>query len=201
MYVRKAATVILAASILIWIAGNFPKDENVAQKMDALKTQIQEQDLSPYETSRALEKIKAEEEALQFEQSYAARLGKALEPAIKPLGFDWRIGVALVSGIAAKEVVVSTMGTIYSIGSQVTEESTSLRERLRNDPAYNAAVGLALMVFVLLYVPCIAATVIFHREAGAFKWTLLYFFYTIGVAWIMAFIVYQLMSLFFLVLS
>jgi ferrous iron transport protein B len=105
--------------------------------------------------------------------------------------------VALISGIAAKEVVVSTMGTIYSIGNQVTEESASLRERLRNDPAYNTAVGLALMVFVLLYVPCIAATVVFHREAGAIKWTLLYFFYTIGVAWIMAFIVYQLMSLFF----
>jgi len=197
LYVRKAGTVILAASILIWFAGNFPKDENIAQKMNALRTQIQEQDLPPHEISQALEKIKVEEEALQFEQSYAARLGKALEPAIKPLGFDWRIGVALISGIAAKEVVVSTMGTIYSIGNQVTEESASLRERLRNDPAYNSAVGLALMVFVLLYVPCIAATVVFHREAGAIKWTLLYFFYTIGVAWIMAFIVYQLMSLFF----
>ncbi|HAE88231.1 TPA: ferrous iron transport protein B [Candidatus Marinimicrobia bacterium] len=194
LYIRKAGTVILAASILIWIAGNFPKDENVTQKMDALKTQIREQDLSPYETSRALEKIKAEEEALQFEQSYAAQLGKALEPAIKPLGFDWRIGVALVSGIAAKEVVVSTMGTIYSIGNNMYEESVSLRQRLRNDPAYSPAMGLALMVFVLLYVPCIAATVIFHREAGAFKWTLLYFFYTIGVAWIMAFIVYRFMN-------
>ncbi|RKY50719.1 MAG: ferrous iron transport protein B [Candidatus Neomarinimicrobiota bacterium] len=195
MYIRKAATVILAASILIWFAGNFPKDNSITQNMDVLKTQIQEKNLSPLETSQALKKIEAKEEALQFEQSYAARLGKALEPAIKPLGFDWRIGVALVSGIAAKEVVVSTMGTIYSIGNQATEESVSLREHLRNDPAYNAAVGLALMVFVLLYVPCIAATVIFHREAGAFKWTFLYFFYTIGVAWIMTFLVYRLMNL------
>jgi ferrous iron transport protein B len=196
LYIRKAATVILAVSILIWFAGNFPKDNSIAEKMESRKKQVLSMDIAPQEKTQALKSIRAEEEALQFEQSYAAKLGKTLEPGIKPLGFDWRIGVALVSGIAAKEVVVSTMGTIYSMESGIKEGSVSLREHLRNDPAYNPAVGLALMVFVLLYVPCIAATVIFHREAGALKWTFLYFFYTIGVAWIMAFIVYRIMSFF-----
>ncbi len=192
MYLKKAATVILLASILIWLAGNFPKNKSISLETATKIEKILSQDLDVDVQDAAIQKITAEGETLQFEQSYAGRLGKAIEPLIKPLGFDWRIGVALVSGIAAKEVVVSTMGTIYSIGSHVDEESISLRENLQNDPLYNPAVGLALMIFVLLYVPCIAATVIFHREAGAAKWTFLYFFYTIGVAWIMSFIVYRI---------
>ena len=192
MYLRKAATVILLASILIWIAGNFPKNESIARDAEIQIKNIHSQNLNNEDRETAIQRILAEEEALQFQQSYAGHLGKSIEPLIRPLGFDWRIGVALISGVAAKEVVVSTMGTIYSIGRDVDEESVSLREHLRNDPVYNPAVGLALMIFVLLYVPCIAATAIFHREAGAVKWTFLYFFYTIGVAWIMAFIVYRI---------
>lgn len=195
MYLRKAATVILLASVFIWIAGNFPKNESITLEAERKIETIRSQNTDLKDIKTSIHQIQAEEEALQFEQSYAGRLGKSIEPLIRPLGFDWRIGIALVSGIAAKEVVVSTMGTIYSMGSDADEESISLREHLRNDPSYNAAVGLALMIFVLLYVPCIAATVIFHREAGAVKWTFLYFFYTIGVAWIMAFIVYRIANI------
>jgi len=195
MYLRKAATVILLASILIWFAGNFPKNESITRETEIQIETLHSQYTNDVERKTEIQRILTEEEALQFEQSYAGRLGKTIEPLISPIGFDWRIGVALISGIAAKEVVVSTMGTIFSMGRDADEESLSLREHLRTDPAYSPAVGLALMIFVLLYVPCIAATVIFHREAGALKWTFLYFFYTIGVAWIMAFIVYRMANL------
>lgn len=170
MYLKKAGTTILVASVIIWLATNFPQSEIKHQE-------------------------KRVQQAYQLEQSYAGRFGKIIEPLIKPLGFDWRIGVGLTAGLAAKEVVVSTLGTIYSLG-EVDERSTVLSDRLREDPKFNWAVALSLMVFVLLYVPCIAATVVFHKEAGRKKWTAIYIAYSMSVAWLLSFIVYQIARLF-----
>ena len=130
----------------------------------------------------------------QLEYSIAGRMGKFIEPAIKPMGFDWRIGVALVAGLAAKEIVVSTLGTIFSLG-EVGETSKDLSKKLKSDNKFNRPVALALMIFVLLYVPCIAATTIFLKESGSWRWTRFYIFYTITVAWILSFAVYHLSSL------
>ncbi|MDD3807539.1 MAG: ferrous iron transport protein B [Candidatus Marinimicrobia bacterium] len=195
MFLRKAATVILAASVIIWWALNFPQHKTIHQESNDHIPSLETHYLTSAEKEYVPIKHEAEKKALHFEQTYAARLGKTIEPILKPLGFDWRIGVSLISGLAAKEVVVSTLATIYSVSSDETETSRSLREHLQNDPVFNPAVALSLMVFVLLYVPCIAASVVFHREAGAWKWTFLYFFYTTGVAWLMSFVVYNLSTL------
>ena len=129
-----------------------------------------------------------------LEYSFSGRVGKSIEPLIAPMGFDWRLGIALVTGLTAKEVVVSTMGTIYALGN-TDENSPSLRTRLRDDKNYNPAVAIALLIFVLLYVPCISATVVFHKELKKLKWTLTYIFFTLGMAWLMGFMFYNISSL------
>jgi len=132
----------------------------------------------------------------QLQYSIAGRIGKFIEPGISPLGFDWRIGVALTAGFAAKEIVVSTLATIFSLG-EVEKDATDLENRLKDDPGFSIPVALSLMIFVLLYVPCIAATTVFHKESGSWRWTRFYILYTISVAWAMSFIVYRVSLLFF----
>ena len=99
--------------------------------------------------------------------------------------------MGLTAGLAAKEIIVSTLGTIYSLG-EVEEEADDLASRLRADPRFSMATALSLIVFVLLYVPCLAASAVFHKEAGAWKWTILYFAYSTSLAWVLAFGVYHL---------
>ncbi len=197
MYLKKAGTIILLASILIWAASNFPKnntfDENFKKdKMIVLTNN----DLSVNEKRDAINTLEFEVKSKQLEYSFAGRIGRVIEPAIAPLGFDWRIGVALTAGLAAKEIVVSTLGTIFSLGD-VDENSKDLSYNLKNDPGFSKSTALSLIVFILLYVPCIAATAVFYKESGSGKWTRFYILYTITVAWILSFIVYRISLLFF----
>ena len=117
-------------------------------------------------------------------------IGKTIEPVIKPLGFDWRLGIGIFAGFAAKEVVVSTLGTVYSIG-EADEESGTLRDKLRNDPVYSPLIAFSFMIFVLLYFPCIAAMVVFYKETKSLKEVLFQITYTTALAYILALIVYQ----------
>lgn len=168
MYVKKAGTVILLISVLMWMAFTFPKIDPQA-------------DL----TEEAVA-------ALQMENSFAGRLGKFIEPAVKPIGMDWRGGVALISGIAAKEVVVSTFGTIYSLGDVDLEEATSLKKALQNDPAWSPLKAFAFLMFCLIYMPCFVTMAVFYRESGSsWKWTSFLIFWTTVLAWGAAFVVYQ----------
>lgn len=184
MYLKKAGTVILVASILVWFTGSYPQNKEVHQRYNELR---QKGNIS-------VEKINRMEKAEQLPYSIAGSVGKFFEPLSKPLGFDWRLNIALINGLAAKEIVVSTMGTIYAIGDTESADK-SLAESLRKDPAYSAASGLSFMIFVLLYVPCIASVAVFFRESNSKKWTLLFVLYTLSVAWISAFFVYQFSSL------
>ena len=167
LYMRKAGTVIMAASIILWILVTFPRGpavENGTQggPQAALTTGIGE--------------------------SYAGRLGRFIEPALRPLGFDWRIGVSLVTGFAAKEVIVSTLGTIYSVegGNTVTGKG-SLSLALRNDPMLNPVKAYGLMLFILIYIPCIAVLGVLKREAGGWLWVVLMIVYTTSLAWLVSF--------------
>ena len=190
MYLKKAGTVILAVSIVVWLVCNFPVNEKLnleyGAKIEAVKQDKKTTAEAKAGTAAALENELA---AKQMEYSFAGRTGKLIEPFIRPLGFDWRLGVALTAGLAAKEVVVATMGTIYALGKAGGSES--LTQRLRNDPAYNPAIALSLIIFVLLYVPCLSATAVFHQEGGELKMTLFYIFYTMTAAWVLSFAVYQ----------
>jgi len=169
MYIRKAGTIIILISIIIWAGFTFPqyspKEENISEEATA---------------------------AVQLEQSYAGRLGHFVEPVVKPIGLDWRSGIAFMAGIAAKEVVVSTFGTIYSLGEVDPEETDSLRESMQKDPSWDPLKALAFLMFSLIYLPCFVAMAVFYRESGSqLKWTLFLIFWTTVMAWLASFAVYQ----------
>ena len=167
-YLRKMATVILAASIIVWALGYFPRHEGQSKQE-------------------------------QIENSYMGQMGKAIEPVVAPLGFNWQMGVSVLTGAAAKEIVVSSMGVLYT-GEEADEESAPLKEKLQSvtdasgNKVFNPIVAYSFMLFVLLYFPCIAALVAVRREAGT-KWMLFEILYTTGVAWIISFLFYQIANL------
>ncbi|MFC1528306.1 ferrous iron transport protein B [Candidatus Latescibacterota bacterium] len=167
LYVKKAGTIILAASIIMWFLMTYPK--------------ISVPENSKRDTTHTMN-------AVTIEHTFAGRFGKIIEPALKPLGLDWRMGVALTAGFAAKEVVVSTLGNIYSIsGEDGGKESSHLIESLRNDPKMNPVTAYGLMLFVLIYVPCLAVLAIIKREAGGWKWVGIMILYTTSLAWLVSF--------------
>lgn len=270
LYLRKAGTIILAASILMWFLTNYPNEVEYSRDYDALTVQAEEsytqqvneevltplaiedieqneqlaalvteieninkefdeatseleEDSAEYaeldagkteklqqlesenpdlytsaakyvELTSGLEEEKAhlenEKTGEKLEKSYSGQLGKLIEPAIQPLGFDWRVGVSLVAGVTAKEVVLSTMGTIYSLG-ETDENSKSLKHALAQDPNLNPLVAYSLMVFVLIYSPCLAALSVMKRETNSWKWPAFSLVYGTVLAWVVTFVVYQ----------
>ena len=191
MYIKKAATLILIASIAIWFFSNYPADHDLAEQHQLQISEIRlDKTLNTLQQTDRIKLLDNQVAAQQLKYSIAGKMGSIIEPVIRPLGFDWKIGIALVSGFAAKEVIVSTLGTIYRVGS-IEEETQSLQVALKNDPHMNPLVALTLMFFTLLYVPCIAATAVFHKEVKEWKWTVFYILFTTGMGYLVAFLVYQ----------
>ena len=155
-YLKKMGGIIMIASIIIWFLGYYPNHGN-------------------YETM-----------AQQQEHSYIGQIGKAIEPVIEPLGFDWKLGIGLLSGVGAKELVVSTLGVLYTNEEDI--ESVNLSDRIPITPM----VALGYMLFVLIYFPCVATLVAIKQESGSWKWALFAAFYTTALAWVVAFLVNQL---------
>jgi len=186
MYLQKAGTFIAAASMLIWFLSNYPKnialDHEYATKITQAKTQEQ----------KTIFANKLEE--LKLEKSYLGSIGKFSEPIFKPLGFDWKMSVALQAGLAAKEVVVSTLGVLYAVGNDVDAKSNSLIDAISKQISFASAVSF--IVVIMIYLPCMAASIVFTREAGGIK----YFFYLLSftsvTAYLFAFIAYNLALLF-----
>ncbi|MFZ4523969.1 MAG: ferrous iron transport protein B [Chlorobium sp.] len=191
MYLKKAGTLILGAVIIIWAVSNYPHNSALDATYSAENVRIAESGMSEANKKALKKSLELRIKSEQLEYSLAGRTGKVLEPLIKPLGFDWKIGIALVTGLAAKEVVVSTLGTIYSIG-QSNDTPVELKSILRHDPSFSRATALSLMVFVLLYIPCVAAIGVMKKEVGKWKPVLLYSAYSLSVAWILSFVVYRL---------
>jgi ferrous iron transport protein B len=174
MYIRKAGTIILALSIMLWAAMYFPRLPE------------------PDPTTGAQVLSEDDASAQQLAGSFAGRLGRTLEPATRWAGFDWRTNIALVGGFAAKEVVVGTLGTVYSMGSSTSdEEFETLSARLASDPGWNPLKAFALMIFVMLYAPCLVTVVMIRRESGSWKWALFATAYSTAVAFVLAAGVYQ----------
>jgi len=190
MYLKKAGTIILLASVLIWVASSFPHSQAIKQNFQEQKVQVVKSNYVDSEKQSLVAELGLMEASAQLEYSIAGRAGKLLEPIIRPLGFDWRIGIALVTGLAAKEVVVSTLSTIYSLG-ETQDGITDLRAALQQDPNFTKATALSLMVFVLLYIPCVAAMAVFRQEAGSWKIVGIYSVYALSVAWLASFVVYR----------
>lgn len=181
MYLRKAGTYILAASLLIWFASNYPKYPEYETKVNA---QIEQTD-SLEETLH----LQNELVLYNLENSYLGKLGKFSEPLFAPLGFDWKMSVALETGLAAKEIVVSTLGILYGLGDGADETSDTLISKIKNNIPVPAAI--AFVVFVMIYLPCLAASMVFVREAGGWKYLGYLFVFTTGTAWVLAFIAYN----------
>ncbi len=236
LYLKKAGTIILFVSIVMWALTVFPlfpaekaaeyenklpeleqvvetktaelektgyvimTDENM-QQAEEINSKLSNEELLKAEQLMAeiddanmqIEQINNDLAEAELENSAAGRIGKFIEPVLKPIGFDWKIGTALIGAFAAKEVFVAQMGIVYSLG-EAGEDSDALREKLREN--YSALTGFAIMVFALLSAPCMATFAIVKRESNSWKWPILQFFGMTAVAYIITFIIYQAGKLF-----
>lgn len=192
IFVVDAGKVIMIISLILWALSSYgPGDrmKNVAQHYENLKQQ------SP-QSAAVFEK---EKKAALLENSFAGILGKTIEPAIAPLGYDWKIGIALITSFAAREVFVGTMATLYSVGDS-EEDGLRLRQKMQlakkedGSPVYTLASGISLMIFYLLAMQCMSTLVIVKRETRSWKWPLIQLAYMTGLAYIMSFIAYQLLK-------
>jgi ferrous iron transport protein B len=185
-FVREAGRVILVATVVLWALLSFPRytPEDLLAPEVLAEAQATGEDLEALSAPIALER------------SWAGQIGKAMEPAIAPLGYDWKIGVGLVGAFAAREVFVSTMGVVYGIGD-VDEESTALRQRIRTEkrpdgqPVYTPLVGLSIMVFFALAMQCLSTLAVLRKETNGWRWPVFVFVYMTALAWISALFVYQ----------
>ncbi len=186
MYLKKAGTFILGASLLIWFASNYPKDENMKkifeQKIEQVTTKEQKDELS---NQLAL---------YNLENSYLGMIGKFTQPAFAPLGFDWKMSIALVTGLSAKEIAVSTLGILYGLGGNNDENSKGLVEKVKTNIPFAAAVSF--IIFVMTYLPCLAASIVFKKEAGGTKYLVYLVLFTTVTAWILSFVAYKLVTYF-----
>jgi ferrous iron transport protein B len=180
---RKAGTIILGVSILLWFLTSYPKKDVFEVDTQVASGAIEMTD-TEIESAR-------KGEALHY--SVAGRIGKAMEPAIAPMGFDWKLGASMLGAFAAKEVFVAQMGIVYSMG-EVDEESIDLREQLARD--YSPLVGFSLMVFLLIATPCMATFAVTKRESGSWRWAFLQLGGLTALGWVVATLVYQIGRLF-----
>ncbi len=202
-YLQKMGTVILFASIVIWFLGYFPRQDEAQAKLQQQITQV-EQNVSLSEVLKAeqTKELNASFNQMQQEKSYIGRLGKFVEPALSPLGFDWKMSISLLSGLAAKEVVVSTLGVIYTGDGDDSEEAqTLLRERIRQEkradgsPSFTPLVALSFLIFVLIYFPCVATIIAIAKESGSWKWGAFTVIFSCALAWLLSFLVFQVGNL------
>ncbi|PLX00290.1 MAG: ferrous iron transport protein B [Marinilabiliales bacterium] len=190
-YLQKMGGIILIASIIIWALGYYPRNVEMSKDYDTLIKQANK--------IEEVNKLKEEKAIEHKEKSYIGMLGKTIEPIMEPLGFDWRMSVSILTGIAAKEVVVSTMGVLFAGDESMQEEA--LIDRLVSTKysqgekagtnVFNPLVAYTFMLFILIYFPCMATIVAIRKESGSWKWALFSIFYTTSLAWIISFLVFQ----------
>lgn len=196
VFLREAGTVIFVCTIGLWLLLTFPRNPQLDTDYAAQRSAAA-QVLAGDPLDERLAVIDGEEEGEIFRKSYGARLGLAIEPAIEPLGFDWKIGIGLIGSFAAREVFVSTMGVVYGVGGDVDEESAGLRERIKSEtkqngePVYTPLVGLSLMIFFALAAQCMSTLAAVKRESGSYFWMLFLFTYMTVLAYVASLIVYQ----------
>jgi ferrous iron transport protein B len=190
IFVFDAGKVIMIISLILWAMSSFgPGDrmKNVTQQYEQLKQQ----------PNANVEQLDKELGTARLENSYAGILGKSIEPVIAPLGYDWKIGIALITSFAAREVFVGTMATLYSVGDQ-DENDLRLRDKMKaakkedGTPVYTLASGISLMIFYVFAMQCMSTLAVVKRETKTWKWPIIQLIYMTGLAYVMSFIVFQL---------
>ncbi|HNS29294.1 MAG TPA: ferrous iron transport protein B [Tenuifilaceae bacterium] len=220
-YLKKMGGVILVAVIIIWALEYYPRNVQYSRNYD----QQIEQVVSQYQSAINMASVGIEADSLQkamqkqvsviesqkiVEQqsnSYLGRIGKFIEPGIRPLGFDWKMGISLLSGVAAKEIVVSTLGVLMQAGDDADEDGQTLTQKLRTETyadgprkgekVFTPLSAFSFLLFILIYFPCVAAIAAISKESGSWRWAAFTIFYTTGLAWLVSFVFYQVGSLFF----
>ena len=187
----EAGKIILAISIILWVAASYGPGDRLKNAEAHVTASLANENIDQRE-------FDARVDAYKLENSFAGIFGKVLEPVIKPLGYDWKIGIALVTSFAAREVFVGTMATIYSIGS---EEESTIKSRMRAEinpetgqPMYNRAVAFSLMVFYAFAMQCMSTLAVVKKETNSWKWPVIQLFYMTGLAYVSSFIVYNIFS-------
>ena len=204
-YLKKMGNVILMASILIWALGYFPRNVNYSEDFDVQINSLQtNSQMSQEEKNHQIGSVEVKKEAERQEKSYIGKLGHAIEPVIEPLGYDWKMGVSILTGLAAKEIVISTMGILYQADLHADESSDTLKENLvrqehtsgvlKGQRVFTPLVAFGFMLFVLIYFPCVAVIAAIKKESN-WKWALFTMVYTTVIAWVVAFLTYQIGSL------
>ena len=192
IFVFDAGKIIMIISLLLWALCSF----GPGNKMQQITQQYEQMKSQPGANMVVLDK---EFQSAKLESSYAGILGKTIEPAITHLGFDWKIGIALITSFAAREVFVGTMATIYSVGDN-DEGSLLLKEKMKGavradgKPVFNLASGLSLMIFYVFAMQCMSTLAVVKRETKSWKWPLIQLFYMTGLAYLMSWLVYQLVK-------
>lgn len=183
LFLKKAGTFIAAAAMIIWFLSSYPANKKIEMRYEAkIEAAVDAAQAAQLRNAMAMELL---------EQSYIGQFGKTIEPVFEPLGFDWRLSVATLTGLAAKEVVVSTLATLYAVG-EADESSSTLIAKLRDNVDFKAAI--ALVVIIMIYSPCVAAMSTFYAEVPQWAWRTFYTVYPNVLAWLLAFGVYSLLA-------
>lgn len=203
VFIKKAGTVILAISIGLWVLATFPTVEPPAEVVQMYQQVEQLQEQGKEDQAAALDyKASVRESQYALEHSYAGKFGKFIEPVVEPLGFDWQIGVGVVSSFAAREVIVATLAVVYGVGEEVAEENTeAFYDRLREtrkpngELLFSTATCFSLLVFYVLAMQCLPTQAVTRRETGSWKWALFQLAYMTVLAYSASFVTYQVVSL------
>jgi len=191
VFMKEAGTVILACTIGMWLLLSFPGAPELDREYEALRASLPVEDVD----ARAL--LDSQEAGARLRASWGGRLGRAIEPAIEPLGFDWKIGVGLIGAFAAREVFVSTMAVVYGLDGGANETSAALRDRIRAQkradgrPIYTPLACLSLMIFFALACQCMSTLAVVKRETASWRWPCFLFVYMTALAWVASFVVFQ----------
>ncbi len=206
-YLQKMGNIILITSIIIWALGYFPRAkqndfDKIAQlsigKIDTLSLPVVQKKEMKITLLNSLEIQKKQLQESQMYHSYIGKIGRSVLPVFEPLGFDWKMTISVITGITAKEVVVSTMGVLYpSKDGNLSKELLSEKDPVTKQLFWNKTRALAFLIFILLYFPCVATMAAVRKETDTWKWPVFMIFYTTGIAWILSFAFFQISQLFF----
>ena len=205
-YLQKMGGIILIASVIIWALGYFPANNNLTSELTEQVKQKTEQlsvvsdTVKTQQLHNEINVINNEISSVKQENSYIGKIGHFFEPVMRPLGFDWKMTVSLISGIAAKEIVISTMGVLYQANAD--DDESSLVNKLqtqkytsgefKGDLVFTKLSAISFLIFILIYFPCIATIAAVKRETGKLSWAIFMMFYTTALAWVLSFLVYQI---------
>ncbi|MBK9389956.1 MAG: ferrous iron transport protein B [Bacteroidetes bacterium] len=202
LYLKKIGGIILIASVIVWVLSTFPRSVELSKDYTSESLKIQNSQLADSDKDHAIRQLKLEESTERQSKSFMGMIGKGIEPVMRPLGFDWRLSVAILSGIAAKEVVVSTLGVLFQTdndaGQSTLVEKIQTQKNASGKPLFNSVMAFSFMLFILTYFPCIGVVAAIRRESGSWKWAAFVVVYTTLIAWLVSFSFYQIGSLLFL---